>query len=134
MATPRETIAGRIAQDNPTWLVWDYPDVPKQVGKGRPVVSVWRSDVAPNSTTRAALDHEITINVYGAKTIGAGMEAELDDLFDEVMLSLERVGGFQFARASRQSFNNETIAGWQITGSVVSANVYRSTIIQERAS
>ena len=133
MATPRETIAAQIATDHPLWLVWPYPDVPKNVAKDRPVVSVWRGTVAPGES-RQTLRHDLTLNVYGAKRIADGVEDELDDLLDGVMLSLERVDGFRFTQAERQSFANDTIAGWQITGSVASANVYRSIIIEERST
>ena len=131
--TPRQQLAEQFRTDHPGWLVSDFPDVPKQVVKGRPVVSVWRSELVPASN-RTNLTHEITINGYGAKTVGAGAEDELDDLLDDLLLSLERFPGFILTRASRQSFAKDSIAGWQITGSVLSPNVYRSTIQSERSS
>lgn len=130
--TPRQQLAEQFRADHPAWLVSDFPDVPKQIAKGRPVVSVWRSELVPASN-RTNLAHEITINGYGAKTVGAGAEDELDDLLDDLLLSLERFPGFILTRAARQSFANDSIAGWQITGTVLSANVYRSTILTERS-
>lgn len=131
--TPRQMLAQALGTDNPEWIVYDYPGVPGQVEKGRPVAAVWRSDVVP-ATNRTNLGHELTINLYGAKTSGAAAEDELDDMFDAAMLTLERFPGFVYSRGSRQSFKNDTFAGWQIAGVVYSPNHYRSTVIQERSS
>jgi hypothetical protein len=131
--TPRQQVAAALAAALPGWLVDDYPNVPKQVAKGRPCLSVWRSHVGPGPA-RTHLAHELTINLYAARTQGAAAEDELDNLLDDVMLALERFPGWILAGAARQSFANDSIAGFQITGSVISTNVYRSTVIQERSS
>ena len=133
MSTPRQQLAAAFQADQPGWLVSDFPDVPANVSRNRPVLSVWRGEVVP-ATLRTNLGHSITINAYGAKRAGAGAEDELDEILDAVMLTLERFPGWVFDRAARQSFANDTIAGWQITGSVYSPNHYRAIALQERST
>lgn len=127
--TPREIVAAQIAADNASFIVWDYPDAPKNVQAGKPVVSVWRSEMTGHPQTELALEHELTINLYGAKTAGAPAEAELDNLLDAVCLSLQRLGLVRFKRATRETFANGSIAGWQITAACISKNQYKSTVL-----
>lgn len=130
--TPRQDIAAQIKADCPRWIVQDYPFTPSTVTARRPVVSVFRPDLGPGPK-QYTLKHELTINLYGDATAGAKAEALLDDYLDEVMLSLERVPGFKFDKATRMTYRDETIAGWQITGSVISPNVYRVAVLEEKS-
>lgn len=130
--TPRQQVAAQILTDRPGWIVVPYPFTPASVAPARPVVTVIRSDLSPGSRL-TGLTHELQINLYGAGTVGAKTEDSLDDFLDEIMLSLERVGGFKFDKASRMTYRDETLAGWQITGSVQSANVYRQAVQNERS-
>lgn len=132
MSTPRQTLAEQIAQDNPAWTVLPYPAVPGQVARGKAVCSVWRGDVNP-TVPRSGLTHSVTVNVYGSST-GKAAEDDLDDYLDAVMLSIERVPGFKFESATRQTFANETLAGWQVSLTATSENVYRTEILKERNS
>lgn len=132
MPTPRQRVAEQIAADNPKWVVLPYASVPAQVAKSRPVCSVWRSDVAP-TTPRTGLVHSVNVNVYAAAT-GERGEDELDDSLDAVMLSIERLGGLKFERATRQMFNKETLAGWSIELTATSENVYRAAVLKERSA
>lgn len=131
--TPRQDIAAQIKVDSPRWLVCDYPFTPSTVAARRPVVSVFRPELGPGAKPQT-LKHELTINLYGDATAGAKAEALLDDYLDAVMLSLERVPGFKFDKATRMTYRDETIAGWQITGAVVSPNVYRAAVLTERSN
>jgi len=130
--TPRQQLAARIQTDHPTWVVKDYPEEPKQVRKGKPFISVYRADVAPEG--RQHLGHELTIHVYGSRVLDAAAENELDNILDGVLLSIERYEGCLFRKASRRNFANDTFAGFEITATVFSSNVYRSTVIQERSN
>lgn len=132
MDTPRQQLAAQIQADNPAWLVHDFPTIPKQVRKGKPVVSVWRSDVAKEGVQH--LKHELTIHLYGAKVIGVEAENELDDHLDGLLLSLERYKGCQLVRAIRRNFADDAFAGFEVTATVYSPNIYRSTVIQERSN
>lgn len=132
MPTPRQRVAEQIAADNPKWVVLPYAHVPAQVAKSRPVCAVWRSDVDP-AVSRQGLTHAVSVNVYASAT-GERGEDELDDSLDAVMLSIERLEGFKFERASRQMFSNDTLAGWHIELSQLSENVYRTHILKERAA
>jgi hypothetical protein len=131
MDTPRQQLAARIQEDNSGWIVHDYPVIPKQVRKDEPVVSVWRSAVVPAG--RLHLSHELTLHVYGAKVIGAPAEAELDNILDAVLLSIERYEGCILGRVDRRQFANDAFGGFEISVSVYSANIYRSAVLQERS-
>jgi hypothetical protein len=130
MSTPREQLAAQIKADNPTFVVWDYPDAPKNVKAGEPVVAVWRSDMDSHPKAPGlALEHKLQINVYGARTAGSAAEAELDNLLDAVMFSLQRLGNLEFKTAARETFNNGTLAGWTITAAGTSKNHYKTEIL-----
>jgi hypothetical protein len=128
-ATLREQLALQIKTDNPTFLVWDYPDAPANVKAGRPVVSVWREVMETHPTTGLALEHGLKVNVYVSKTVGAAAELECDNALDAVMFSLQRMPNLRFVKATRQSFRDGTLAGWQLEAAGTSKNVYRSTIL-----
>lgn len=130
--TPRQDVAAQIRADCPKWIVTDYPFTPGTVSARRPVVSVFRPELGAGDKAYS-LRHGLEVNLYGDATAGAKAEALLDGYLDEVMLSLERVGGFKFDKATRMSYRDETIAGWQITGSVTSNNVYRAAVQAERS-
>jgi hypothetical protein len=83
----------------------------------------------PHKDSSTALTHKLLINAYGARTAGSEAEAELDTLLDAVMFSLQRVGALEVTGATRESFRDGTIAGWQITAEGHSKNVYKSTIL-----
>lgn len=131
--TPRQQLAAQIRADHSGWDVRDYPAEPKQVRAGKPFVSIWRSDVAP-AERRQFLSHELTLHVYGSKVVDEAAENELDNILDGVMLSIERYAGCIFGRASRRNFGNDSFAGFEITVSVLSENVYRAAVINERSS
>lgn len=129
--TPRQKLAERIQADNPAWIVNDFPMTPKQVGRGKPVVSIWRSEVNPEK--RLHLRHELTIQLYGSKKDGVEAENELDGYFDELMLSIERFPGCILGKSSRRHFA-EAFTGWDVTVSVLSNNIYRAAVIEERTA
>jgi len=123
----RAEIAAQITQDNPAYKVLQYPFTPASVPAGQVIVSLWRADVNPAPNDHLA--HEVTINVYGSKTVNAAAETELDGAFDSVMLALQRIPSAIFKTASRQTFD-EVIAGWQITVTLVSTNPYKQAILK----
>jgi hypothetical protein len=125
--TPRQIVAAQIQTDNTSFTVKDFPTTPTEVRD--PYIVVWRSDVE-EAETPLALKHTLTINAYGARTVGAEAEAALDDLLDALMISLQRIPGFVLDKAERSTFA-DTFHGWKITGHVHTENYPRSTVIGE---
>jgi hypothetical protein len=98
------------------------------------MVSVWRSELRPQ-TGVLGLEHELTLHVYGPKaTYSAETEAELDDLIDEVLLSIERYKGAHFNSAARRNFGEESFTGFEVNVSMISGNHYRAKINEERSN
>lgn len=132
MATPRQSLADQIKDDNPEFRVVNYPYTPSNVQAGVPVVSVFRDGVDPGSTVMT-LEHGVQVYAYGSRVSGAEAEEELDDLLDAVWLSVQRLNGWKVTGAKRTLFNNDTLAGWVVTVAMESPNVYRQTILKESA-
>ncbi|WP_144630277.1 hypothetical protein [Arthrobacter woluwensis] len=130
--TPRGQLAAQIKADNPDWQVEPFPRVPANVTKGRPVVSVWRSDTRPGVNTLGTT-HVLTIQLYAAQGMTEAGENELDDYLDALMLSIERKGGYTNTVSQRATFANESLSGLIITTECQSSNVWRETILKERS-
>lgn len=130
MATPRQTLAAKLAEDNPSCKVLPYPFTPSNVEAGKPVISVWRGELNPG-TARFTLTHSLQINAYGSRTKGAEAEDEMDDLLDGVLLTVARLEGWKFTNCKRATFNEGALSGWEITLTAESANVYRETVQKE---
>jgi hypothetical protein len=124
----RVVVANQIKADNEGMDVKPYGYVPANV-KGAAVVSVWRTDLTP-ATTSLNLVHDLTVNVYGSKTAGEAVEEEMDGLLDLVMKSLQRLTSFTFRSASRTVWTGN-VSGWQITGQMESPNIYSSAVRAE---
>lgn len=127
-APARVQLAAQIATDHPAWVVQPFPYVPKQVRKGTPVVSVWRTDLERQGLE---LVHRVTVNLYCSKTKDAEAEAEAEDLLDELLLSIQRLGLASWSKAERTVFD-KVLSGWQITGQLRSNDIYKAAVIQER--
>lgn len=132
MATPRQILADQIQADNKEYRVVNYPYTPANVQLEHPVVSVFRDGVDPGDTVMM-LAHTVQVYAYGARLTGAEAEDDLDDVLDAVWLSVERLPGWKVTGAKRTLFNNDTVAGWMITVTAQSPNVYRQEILKERA-
>ena len=130
--TPEQQLADQIKADNAGWIVLDYPDKPKQVSKGKPFVAVFRASIVP-AGNRTMLDHELKVNVFASKQTGEGAAAELREILDGVMLSIERYVGGSFKRADLKVFD-EVYLGWDIDVTVTSENIYRSAVQLERSN
>lgn len=126
----RVQLAGQIVSDHPAWVVQPFPWVPKQVAKGSPAVSVWRTDLERQGL---ALVHRLTVNLYCARTADAAAEAEAEDLLDELLLSIQRLDAASWAKAERMVFD-KVLSGWQVTAELRSPDIYRSEILKERAN
>lgn len=126
----RVQLAGQIVSDHPAWVVQPCPWVPKQVAQGKPAVSVWRTDLERQGL---ALVHRLTVNLYCARTADAAAEAEAEDLLDELLLSIQRLDAATWTKAERMVFD-KVLSGWQITAELRSADIYRQTILTERAT
>lgn len=126
----RVQLAGQIVSDHPAWVVQPFPWVPKQVAKGAPAVSVWRTDLERQGLE---LVHRCTVNLYCARTADAQAEAEAEDLLDELLLSVQRLGLATWTKAERMVFD-KVLSGWQITAELRSPDIYRQTILTERAT
>lgn len=131
--TPRQQLAAQILADNSEWIVKPYPFEPKQVQKGKPVVSVYRPEISP-AAQRTHLAHDLEVVLYASKVADEAAENELDELLDQLMLSLERYSGCHFTSAKRRNLVNNTFAGFVVSAQCISPNVYRETIIQERST
>lgn len=135
MTTPRTTLADQIKADyeeSKGYKVYPYPYFPSEVRK--PVISVWRTDLNPNGDSPNYLIHPLEVQIYGGKTVGEAVEAELDTVLDDVMLSLQRVEGLTFDGATRTVFGTEDTGqfqGWSIKCHGDSKNVYKSQILTE---
>lgn len=127
-APARVVLAQQIVSDHPAWVVQPCPWVPKQVAKGSPAVSVWRTDLERQGLV---LVHRLTLNLYCSKTADAAAEAEAEDLLDELLLSIQRVDAAAWTKAERMTFD-KVLGGWQITAELRSPDIYRASIIQER--
>ena len=128
MATPRTTIADQLRADHPDHKVYAYPYAPSEVRAN--VIAVWRTDVNPHPNSANYLRHSLTINAYGAATLEERAEAELDDLLDDILLSLQRVDGVTFTSAERTVYA-ESFQGWTVKATADSPNVYKSTVLSE---
>lgn len=131
MSTPRQTVAEQLEADHPDWKVLPYAFQPSNVELGHPIVTVFRSEVAPGSTV-LVLDHKVTIFAFGSGTKAEAAEDEMDEILDGVLLSLERIGGYTVQSAKRGDFYNQTLSGWHIETTMTSANVYRDAVMRER--
>lgn len=127
-APARVLVAQQIATDHPAWVVQPCPWVPKQVAKGSPAVSVWRTDLERDGL---ALVHRLTINLYCSKTANEAAETEAEDLLDELLLSIQRLDAASWSKCERTSFD-KVLGGWQITAQLRSADIYRQAVITER--
>ena len=130
-ATARGLVAAQIRQDQPTWDVRAYGYIPGNVSPRRPVVAVWRTDMAPSATS-LTLRHALTINLYGSKTAGEEVEEEMDGLLDELMLSLQRLQPFTWEAAARTVWGQ--LSGWQITGYMEPNNPYPALVRAESSA
>jgi len=74
----------------------------------------------------------MVINAYGKATLEERAEAELDDLLDDILFSLQRIDGVTFDSAERTVFA-DSFQGWTIKCHADSKNVYTTTVRSERA-
>lgn len=125
MATPRETIAAQFRTDHTGWDVYDFPYEPSELRK--PTAVVYRSTLAPVAN---GLDHELTCQLYGLKSLGAASEAELDTLLDGVMLSLQRLDLVRVKSATRKTFG-DVFQGWELELGWTSSDIYKTQIMNE---
>jgi hypothetical protein len=131
MATPRETIADQIIEDYPTkYAVYPWMYSPT-TDLRQPTIAVYRTEVGDHPETPGNLQHSITIDAYGKRTQGEAVESELDDVLDDIMLSLQRLDRVYDIKATRSVFK-DSFQGWAITCTVSSGNVYKSAVLTER--
>ena len=127
MATPRQTIADQLITDHTLkysiypWMYAPTTDIRK------PAIAVYRTEVALGDK----LSHAVTIDAYGGKREGEAVEDELDDLLDDIMLSLQRLERVYDIKATRSVFK-DAFHGWSITCAVSSENVYKTAVLNER--
>jgi hypothetical protein len=127
-APARALVAEQIATDHPAWVVQPFPWTPKQVAKGAPAVSVWRTDLERDGLV---LVHRLTVNLYCSKTAGPEAEAEAEDLLDELLTSIQRLDAASWAKAERMVFD-KVLSGWQITAQLRSTDTYKTAVTTER--
>lgn len=130
MATPRTTIANAIKADNATYIVCDYPDLPENIPSGKAHVSVYRTDIKAAPNTPNVLEHLLNIQVLIPVTSGAAAENAADEALDNILLSLQRLEGVSWSTAERANFGDNAFIGYQITASIFSTNVYRTSVLE----
>ncbi len=131
MATVREQIADRIIEDNPAYWVTPHPrSIPENLGAGKVCVSVSREELTAPSAN--VLTHRIRVELAIGGQYTANTEDLLDEALDNLLLSVQRLDGVRFVRAGRVAFD-EKWPGYQVDLEADSNNVYRETVIQERA-
>lgn len=134
MATPRTIVAEQIQADNTGYKVYAFPYFPAEVRE--PVVSVWRTDVAASPDSPNLIRHSLQVQVYAGATLEEKAEAELDELLDAVLLSLQRLPSIGGVTSERVVFGDESrgqFTGWKILCFADSANVYKQTVLSEGA-
>jgi hypothetical protein len=122
VATPRQTIAAALRTDNPTWNVFEWPADLTEVRK--PTAVVYRTTLAP---AIGSLVHEVKVQMYGTKAIGAGSEDELDNLLDAVMLSMQKLAGVTVKEAVRKTFS-DVFQGWELDVVWHSSDIYKAQV------
>jgi len=127
----RTEVVARIKLDQPTWAVKGCPWVPKQVAKDKPAVAVWLADLEPGTARGVELQHNVTVNLYLAKTADEAAEDEAEAALDKLLTSLQRLGKVTWTKAERMVFDN-VISGWQITCAAGSNDIYRQAVLAER--
>ena len=135
MTTPRQTVAAQLRTDNATFKVHAFPYLPAQVGDD-PVISVWRTDLAPSPDSPNNLRHSLQITAIVGPTLEEKAEAAGDDLLDAVLLSLQRLDVVAGISAERTVFGDEVkgqFQGWLIKCHAESPNVYKQTVLAERS-
>jgi hypothetical protein len=131
MPTPRQSIADQIITDYPTkYAVYPWMYSPT-TDLRQCAIAVYRTEVGDHPTRAGDLQHTVSIDAYGKKTQGEAVEDELDDLLDDIMLSLQRLERVYDITAKRSVFK-DAFQGWAITCTVSSGNVYKSTVLTER--
>ena len=133
MATPRQTIADQLLEDytlTKEYAVYPWMYSPTSDLR-KPAIAVYRTEVTDHPTAPNQLRHSMAIDAYGKKSMGEGVEDELDDLLDDIMLSLQRLG-VEFTSAERAVFA-ESFQGWTVKCAFDSENVYRQTVLTERS-
>lgn len=128
--TCRAYLANQIRLDHPAWAVEASPAEPDQVRRGKVYVALWREAINPGKNS-LELTHPMKLQLYGAKDNGEPAEEELDATLDQLLLSLERLPRFEFKAADRMLLKN-VFQGWEITGSILTENIYRNALSQER--
>lgn len=127
--TVRAIIAEQIRTDNPSWLVREYASpAPDALSKGKVFCSVSRASLVPREQAYA-LTHNIIIEVL-VSSQGATTEDDSDEALDRVLLSLQRIPGVSWDRATRAAFDSRFF-GYQVEASADSKNVYRQQVIEE---
>jgi hypothetical protein len=128
MTTPRQILAEQFTTDHPAHKVYAFPYAPTEIRAN--VIAVWRTDLSPHPEAAGKLRHALVINAYAGATIEERAEAELDDLLDDVMLSLQRIEGVTFDSAERAVFADQ-FQGWTVKCHADSANVYKTQVLTE---
>lgn len=125
MSSVREQVAAQIKADNSTYIV-----KPELVGVPDNLigvqVAVFRTELTHTANT---LTHECRIELM----IGKTDEGLLDEVLDNVLLSLQRIQGLTWSSASRTVFDDK-YHGYQITLTANSSNIYREIVSSEGAT
>jgi hypothetical protein len=124
----RKDVAAKIATDNPTFIVHDFPiAAPENIPAGKVFVSVYRDGFAVNDSN-SQITHNLKALVVTPKKGTAIAEDELDAAVDKVMLSLEALSDV-FWQGAVRTVVAETWEGYEISLQAVRAQVYKSQLL-----
>lgn len=127
--TPRGAIAQRIADAHTAWHVVAHPDAPEHLGRDKVYAAVYRTTIG-RATGAPALTHSVTVDLYGAATLSPAAENTLDDLLDDLLTTLARMGDVVWTTAERTTLA-DVFHGWRVTLEMHSADVYASAARKE---
>ncbi|CAM3212662.1 hypothetical protein PSET11_03036 [Arthrobacter ulcerisalmonis] len=121
----RSLIAQEIRDDNPLFLVHDYPvNAPENLARGKVWVNVYRETLT-NAPQAAALSESLRIVVITPMKDTAAAEEALELALDAVMRTLTRTRNVNWTTAERATFNDSYI-GYEISITVSTENAYKS--------
>lgn len=122
--TPRGVIAQRIHDAHPSWTVTAHPTAPDHLGRGGVYCAIYRTTIT-KATGQAALTHALTVDLYGASTLTPAAEDQLDDLLDDLLLTIARMPDTVWTTTERTTLE-DAFHGWRTTLEVHSPDVYAS--------
>lgn len=124
----RKDVAAKIAADNPTFIVHNFPvSAPENIPTGKVFVSVYRDGFSVNDQN-SQITHNLKALVVIPKKGTAIAEDELDAAVDKVMLALEALKDV-FWQSAERTVVADTWEGYEISLQAIRPQVYKSQLL-----